>query len=94
MRQSAPRQEKLAERIEGLTIVILIYSPLFLENFILQVMSKPLFLQWETALTWLLFSLHENGQKIKPAAVFFTERTQSAAANVKAARPSRAPGVV
>ena len=55
--------------------IIFHYAPLFLEVFIPRVVYFAGFSRPENTRAWLLFSLHENGQKIKPAAVFFTEKS-------------------
>ncbi len=76
MRQSAPSFPKSAERIEGLTIAIVyLYAPLSLAVFVPCVSHFAAFSAAKSTKAWLLFSLHENAQKIKPAAVFFTEMT-------------------
>ena len=55
--------------------IIFHYAPLFLAFFIPYVAHFAGFSRPENTRAWLPFSLHENGQKIKPAAVFFTEKS-------------------
>ena len=55
--------------------IIFHYAPLFLAFFIPYVAHFAGFSRPENTQAWLSFSLHENGQKIKPAAGFFTEKS-------------------
>jgi hypothetical protein len=55
--------------------IIFYYAPLFFAVFIQRVAHFAGFTRPENTRAWLSFSLHENGQKIKPADVFFTEKS-------------------
>lgn len=55
--------------------IIIYYAPLFFAVFIQRVAYFAGFRRPENTRAWLSFSLHENGQKIKPADVFFTEKS-------------------
>ena len=55
--------------------IIFYYAPLFFAVFIQRVAHFAGFCRPENTRAWLSFSLHENGQKIKPADVFFTEKS-------------------